>query len=1172
MLEYADSCLKDNCQFGFKPYPSNNVNALNPCFLSLASVLIAILLSIIVLLQFIELFKIKKVPPNFKYKKNHVLKYFSTSYIIHISNVALYGILVVVQYALFINNEGQAEYTKIIPPITKLSLLSNIIFIVCFSIPSQLVQYFKTSAAISGNLFYFMFSACLNLFQFSQRWFHLSDKDMYNVLPGPIAGYLELGLFIVSTLCLVYLTAHYEPSKVLLDYYKEKGIYPPVNFFQSITFTWMNPLITDVYKKGKIEDPYNMPLPPCNLSARECTERLRARWEQELWDNKDNNDKKSSIVKAILKTFGGTIACAIVYEMLQDILSVIEPLVLRTFIKSFTQEYREQYPLLNSLFIVLTLFGIKIISTCLSNQFYITIFEAGLGIRSSLMCMVYQKGLKLSVDAREQKSSGDILNLASVDVLKIQRFFETSQGIFGTPIQLVGVLLSLYSLVGRAVFGGLVVMIIMAPINSYLSKKLEGLYRKNMEYKDTRTKLITEILNSIKSIKLYAWETPMLKKLFHVRNGLELENFKKVSVLDSFILFAWNMVPIMVSTSTFLLYAYLYNIPLTPDIVFPALSLFDLLGDCIYIIPNVITDIIETKVSIERLRDFLLLDEIDDSYVEVCDPSEDLPALEIQNCTFLWGSIKTNQSKKTQDNYDEEAETTALKVALKNIDNFKVVPGELTCIVGRVGAGKTTLLKAILGELPCTNGSNPSLPPKMIIRGTSIAFCPQQPWVMNSSVKDNIIFGHRYEEKFYKLTLKACQLLPDLEILPDGDQTMVGEKGISLSGGQKARLVLARAVYSRSDIYLLDDVLSAVDAEVSSNIIQQVLSRETGILKNKTIILATNAIKVLRHAQNIYALNNGEIVENGTYSEIMRADSRNSPLKKLIQEFASVEQDGPNISEQKQEAVEEQRKNEQELAFERANDNIVLDDNGVFQEINDLSVTKTAARSIDGGSIYSLDTRRPSMASFKRPTVLLDHEHDNRKTKQDVEKKEVGKVKKSVYLVYIKACGYVGVFFFFVFLVSSNLFNIVEKLWLKYWSEKNEKTHSNEHLIKYASIYMGICITDAAFSVLKSIVMMFFCSINASKYLHDTMAKSVLSSPMTFFETTPVGRIINRFTADIGSVDSGLHFIFSFLFRSILNYCFTVIVIGSVLPWFIVFNFVILLFYFYRRERVSSPV
>ncbi|KAK7682902.1 hypothetical protein QCA50_013935 [Cerrena zonata] len=319
----------------------------------------------------------------------------------------------------------------------------------------------------------------------------------------------------------------------------------------------------------------------------------------------------------------------------------------------------------------------------------------------------------------------------------------------------------------------------------------------------------------------------------------------------------------------------LESIPMTPDLVFPAMALLDKLSNPLLELPVLFNSLVEASVGLDRISQFLMAPEISTDFIEYGPTPKDLgeESLNILNTSFLW-----SKSTDSNSNY-----------ALQNID-FKAGKGELITIVGKVGSGKSSLLLALLGQLYPTPGSGENKS-SCQINGT-IAYAAQLPWISNSSVKDNILFGHRFDEKFYNLTLDACQLLPDLKQLPDGDETQVGEKGISLSGGQKARVALARAVYARSDIYLLDDVLSAVDSHVGKKIIEKVLG-DKGLLATKTVILSTNSLSVLNYAHYTYLIESGKIIERGTIDEAYD-EIKNPKLYELLSEFGK--RDTPNES------------------------------------------------------------------------------------------------------------------------------------------------------------------------------------------------------------------------------------------------------------------------------------
>ena len=1126
------------CKYGYSPYIDNTTNALNSCFLSLISTGIGIIFTLVGFCQLLFLLFNTEVPNSF----NKNIKQFNRLSVTHLNHLTA----ILFQAGLYL---GQLIYVlkgneERCPPVLIYSILSNFTFSILISIPTQYIQYFKSITAIGNQLFFYLLQILMLSFQLLQRYYHSPDES-FNLIKGQTGLILEVLLLLNAFNIFIYDLLFFKPSQIIVNYYDENNLFHSVNIFSNLTYMWMNQLISETYENKKLKDPNHLPLPPIDLNIRDFTVKIEKNWEYEKLK------KKNSLLTAIWKTFGWTILLAILMETVNDLLDIIEPQILRLFIKCFSKE-ESNYPPLHGVFLAFGLFIVNILSTILRNQFFITIFEAGLGIRGSIASVIYQKTLKLSSASRADYTTGDILNLLSVDVLRLQRFFENSQTIIGAPLQIITVLLSLYFLLGKAIIGGLLVMAIMIPVNSLLSKKIKSLTKTQMKFKDMRIKTITEILSAIKSIKFYAWEKPMLEKLDHVRNDQELKNLKKIGVASSLIYFAWNCVPLMVTCSSFLIFSYVSDYPLTPELVFPSLSLFNILNMAIYEIPSTINTIIETNVSMERLKNFLLAEETDSSFIEkIPEISEDNDAaIEIDNACFLW---KSKKKLTENDGDDEEENIGSTEVALKNIDSFIAKSGELTCIVGRVGSGKTTLLRAILGQLPCISGANEDKVPRLFIRGKEIAYCPQEAWIMNQSIKENILFGRKFDRLLYDKTVQACQLLPDFSILTDGDETIVGEKGISLSGGQKARLALARAVYSRADIYLLDDVLSAVDAGVRKSIIRDVIDRETGLLRSKTVILATNTLSVLKVAKNIYVMQGGSIVEEGTYQDAIQKEGNDSILKNLLITFDSNTNNNSDYESQSEDQQEQPNESKDISNKDRLHMEETLDGDIGYSDVQNTN------------DVENIILRRTSFATLKS-IPLVETDENKKKTSQKREETAEGRVKLSVYIAYAKACGITGVVLFGIFLLLSRFFDLGERFWLKFWSESNEKSGTNGNTVMFVSVYALIGITSAAFSNLRTIILLIYCSIRASKNLHNDMAFSVLRSPMQFFETTPVGRIINRFSSDIDSIDSSIQHIFSVFANCILDYLVTIILIGYNMPWFFVFNGVLLILYYHYQR------
>lgn len=381
-----------------------------------------------------------------------------------------------------------------------------------------------------------------------------------------------------------------------------------------------------------------------------------------------------------------------------------------------------------------------------------------------------------------------------------------------------------------------------------------------------------------------------------------------------------------------------------------------------------------------------------------------------------------------------------------------------------------------------------------------------QYWTDNSQVKDNVLFGHRFDPKFYDRTLKACALIEDLAVLPDGDRTEVGEKGISLSGGQKARLQLARAVYARADVYIFDDILSAVDQHVGRHIINHVVGPR-GLLRSKTRILATNSIPVLKEANHILMLRDGHIVEEGSYWDALAKNGEIATLIKTVK--SSSEQTGNPGSPGESTSASPMKATSGLNSVDDSEDDLLS------------SFAEKTSFDEDRDSFDQPPLLRSSMGKFSK-TGKGDEETaslptaDQPKPKELVscqtkETSEKGKVKWSVYLAYARACNYHAVCVWLFTVVAVQALQVSGSIWLKNWAELNEKLGGNSDVAKNMSVYFAFGFAASAMLVVQTMIMWVYCSIQASKHLHEKMAGAMFRSPMSFFETTPVGRILNRY-------------------------------------------------------------
>ena len=844
--------------------------------------------------------------------------------------------------------------------------------------------------------------------------------------------------------------------------------------FSVLTFSWMTPMMRYGYTHFLTQDDL------WNLRQRDSTrntgEAMEEAWAIEL------DKKHPSLWIAMFRAFGWPYFRGAIVKTVSDVLQFAQPQLLRLLI-AWVDSYRTPtpQPAIRGVALALCMFAVSVSQSCALHQYFQRAFETGMRIRSSLTAMIYRKALRLSNEGKAAKSTGDIVNHMAVDTQRLQDLSQYGMQLWSAPLQIVLCLASLYQLVGPAMLAGVAIMILSIPLNGVLARYMKRLQKVQMKNKDARTRLMTEILNNMKSIKLYAWAQAFLKRLGHIRNDQELHTLRKIGAMSAVQTFTWAGTPIAVSTATFAVFVLVGDQPLSTEIVFPALTLFNLLGFPLMVLPMVITAIIEASVAVSRLTGFFTAEELQPDAVQRQPVAAKVgdESITMRHASFAW-------------------DRTVDKHCLRDID-FVARKGELSCVIGRVGSGKSSFLASILGDIWKSGGS-------VTVRG-AVAYVAQQPWVMNASVKENIVFGHRWDPAFYNRTVKACALAEDFKTLPDGDRTEVGEKGISLSGGQKARLTLARAVYARADIYLLDDVLSAVDQHVGRHLITHVLGSK-GLLASKTRVLATNSVPVLEDANYITYLHDGAIIEHGTYEELLA--TKGSEVANLVKSTSTDSTPGTATPDEPS-ATDEASSDGAKTVV--GNEHVTLDDvdaedgsDHAMEEAQDHVETLQPIRPAPSrsgaeppmsptserhGSTSSL--RRASTASFKGPhgralddeqaVVGADGTTDggtgtaDLKTRQTKEVSEQGKVRWSVYAEYARASNVVAVGCYLVAMLGSQTTQVGANLWLKEWAEYNVAEGGNADVGRYIGIYAGLGVAAAMMMVMQTLVLWIFCSI-----------------------------------------------------------------------------------------------
>jgi ABC-type multidrug transport system fused ATPase/permease subunit len=886
-----------------------------------------------------------------------------------------------------------------------------------------------------------------------------------------------------------------DAEPLIKDDYEAESPVATANIFERLTFSWLTPLLSLGTRKFLGEE--DMWLLPSDDSAEALSERLQRAWDKELELVKAGKKAEPNLKLAIFKAYGGPYVIAGMMKIVYDLLSFSQPQLLRLLLL-FVGSYGTDHPLpaTAGFGVAISMFIVANIATALLHQYFDRCFQTTMRVKTGLITLIYRKSLKLSQGERSGRTSGDIVNLQSVDAVRIGDIAQYGHIAWSGPFQIVLAFVLLYRLVGWQAFVGVGVMVFSLPLNTYLSRVNKRLQRQLMSIKDVRTRLMSEILNNIKSIKLYGWEKAFADKVFDARNNMELTMLKRIGIVQSCSNFFWSTTPFFVAFATFSSYVFTSDRPLTADIIFPALSLFTLLAFPMSVFSNIINSIIEALVSVNRIEAFLAAPEIDPAARKVIEgePKVGDEVVTIKNGEFRWVH-------------------DSLEPTLQDID-IGVKKGELLAVIGRVGDGKSSLLGAMLGEMTRSDGS-------VTLRG-EVAYFSQNSWILSATVKDNIVFGHRFDPVFYDKVLDACALRSDLAILPDGHMTEVGEKGVSLSGGQKARICLARACYARADIYLLDDPLSAVDAHVGRHIFDAVIG-PNGLLKNKARILCTNAVNVLPQADQIIMLRRGIILERNNYADAMADPS--SELYKLItglgKQTARGEESGT------------------------ATPTIVASSDEDSDEAVDADETDSI-RKRRADRRASTATRRASILSLRQ--AKREALRDLRESAKPKEHSEKGQVKRDIYRQYLTAASWWGVVIFVGCMASSQGMGILSTYILKLWGALNAAARANVQVAKYLFAYAITGFSQGALSVLAVATLRIYSGLRAAKIMHDLSFGSLMRAPLSFFELTPTGRILNLFTRDIFVIDEVLVMGLGQFCRTVTQVLSVIVVIGFGAP------------------------
>ncbi|KAM8769319.1 ATP-binding cassette sub-family C member 5 isoform 2-T4 [Acanthopagrus schlegelii] len=897
--------------------------------------------------------------------------------------------------------------------------------------------------------------------------------------------------------------------------------------FSFMTFHWLTPLVLHAHRKGKLLLDDIWPVSQqegCHANSL----RLSALWEEEQ-RSKGSNASLCLVVWLFCRT---RLLLSILCLAVTQLAGFSGPAFAVKRLLEYTQQ--EDSDLVYGLLLVLGLLTTELIRSWSLALTWALNYRTGSRLRGAILSLAFDKILKLR--SVRDKSMGQLVNMCSSDG---QRMFEAAAVgslLAGGPlVAALGVAYNLFilgptSLLGSAVF------ILFYPTMMFSSRLTAFFRRKGVAITDRRVQKMNEILTNIKFVKMYAWVKAFAEDIHRIRDE-ERRILELTGYFQSITVGVAPVVVVIASVATFSTHLLL-GYDLTAAQAFTVVTVFNAMTFALKVTPFSVKSLSEASVAMERFKSLFLLPEVDGVRALPGDPQI---AVEMCGASLAWEGggqsaqpspcVRTaGRHRRHQDNSDravlreEEEQMEEVTGSLLRVEgglasgqeeeegegeacthqwlqstlhciNLSVQQGKLVGVCGSVGSGKTSLISAILGQMTLLQGS-------VAVRGR-LAYVAQQAWILNATLRENILFGQEYQEDRYQSVLSACCLRPDLARLPNADLTEIGERGANLSGGQRQRISLARALYSDRDVYILDDPLSALDAHVANHIFRNAIRKQ---LYQKTIIFVTHQLQYLSDCDDVILMREGTILEHGTHDNLM----------KLNRDYAAM--------------------------FNH------------FQ-LGDTPYIEAPSRKTGGSQRQPADIKP---GSVKRIAPVL---------KENGEEQLSGGVAWPVFRLYMASCGGSAscllILALFVLNVGSSAFC---QWWLSYWinqgsgnttvTQSNSSTVSgsikdNPMMQHYAAVYASSMGVMLLLKLIRGIVFV-KGTLRASSKLHDLLFHKIVRCPMRFFDSTPSARILNRFSKDMDEVDTRLPFQAEMFIQNVILVFFCLCVISCVFPWFLV--------------------
>ncbi|KNC46969.1 ATP-binding cassette [Thecamonas trahens ATCC 50062] len=879
------------------------------------------------------------------------------------------------------------------------------------------------------------------------------------------------------------------------------------SIFSKLTWSWVSPLLALGSQRALTLD--DMP----DLDEADTTERLSADLA-EAWERHRTSGGNWRLARALAEAFGPyylKVSSAVAAESAVRLVQVICLTGLVEFVASESAKSDSVSSPVGWLW-ALGLSLSVIAHGVLHHVYFFGANRCGTWFRTSIASLMYAKALRVPQSALAGTSTGRIVNIISSDAARLELFATYAIFLVLAPLECIVALILMWRAIGPACLVGFATLTLLLPLQWYFSRRIGARRSITASFTDARLKLLTDVLKGMRVMKMYAWEDSFAG-LIRSERAQEIHSHRVMgrfmaTNLASFTVFA---VLTMLTTMTTL---YFQGRTLTPASVFTTLALFNMVRlSFTLFIPFAAMTGAESRVTLRRVEAFLDLPEfavphlLSSSPATTGDLSPSAPYLALSpTAAFSWHPATAAGSADTSDGLP----SASRRFQLSHIP-LTLVPDTLTVVIGSVGAGKSSLLAALLGEMAPLPAA-PRLP--AWTAGLRLGYVAQEAFILSATIRDNITFGTPYDDAWYATVVEAAALVPDFALWPAGDLTFIGERGVNLSGGQKARVSLARALYAAPDVYLLDDPLSAVDPKVGAHLFRRAIlglalappphcpRPLSSRARRPAILLVTHQLHYAADADNVVLMVDGSIAAQGSMDALMA--SRHGSQVELLANHVSA----------------------------------------------------GLARGTSATLSSELGPPQPSQAYVKTA--------DDKAESLVAEERSVGSVSAATYGKYLSSMGSAPESAGVVALcLIAEAALVLPNYWLVEWSEASA---SDQRAPSWLYVYALVAIAAMVLSFSRAQIS-WAAMLTAAAKLHSDMLDAVMRSPMAFFDANPVGRILNRFSDDQGAVDSVLPWtLFDFIQVSLMSTA-VLIITAIVVPWILIPLLPLVAYYAYVRSR-----